>query len=342
MNFWDRRMDYSSINQVLREQGIYVDFETLISPSFFLNGKDESMVSQLIKMIFRGLCERKEEFLTLLILCILFGVVSQLTTAFGRKYFGEYGYYIYFICCASICIKLFMECFVLVEQTIQTILHFMEALLPIFCTSILMADGMKTASGIYAMVLGVVLVAQLVLCKICLPCGKILMSIHFANACTGENLLSKLGQLIFDGTNFIMKGMLGVVCGMSVIKTLILPGQDRLIRGGIGKAMEVIPGLGSLTGACTQVILGTSKMIKNGIGAGGLFVLFLLMVVPLVTILSYLIGFRILEALMQPIAKERMIDMFGGCAQSITLLVRILIYTFSFLFLSLSLITMLS
>ena len=332
-------MDYKEINELLRQQGMYVDFGDLIKPDFFSWENGESIFNHFLTMISGAIEYQKSEFLTLLILCILFGAISQLSVVLGKKNYGNYGFYIYFICSATICIKMYWECYELVSKTIQTVLQFTQMIWPIFCASIYVADGSYTGIGTYGLLLLEAMVIEIVIFKVCVPLDKLFLSIQFANACTGQDMLSKTGELVYDGVIFILRGMLGIFCGMDIIRGLVLPSRDRLIRGGIEKVVTLIPGIGNINNLCTQVILGASETLKNGIGAGTLIILFALLAGPFVTLLLYIVCFRLLEAFMQPLVKERMNLLLGGCGKSITLLEKTLLYTYGMLFISISLIT---
>lgn len=336
-------MDYSAIEKALQEEGIYADLSEILMPSASLLGNGEnSLLKTILNWFYDGLASQKETFVTLLVLCILFGVISQLADALEQKEFKEYGYFIYFVCSASICISLFMECFAVVEKLLGSVVRYMQVLIPLYATGVLLSSGEQVAAGYYGLILGVIFLVELVFTSVFLPCTKIFMAVQLANAGTGEMMLSKLCQLIYDGMNWGLKILISVVCGLQLIRALILSPLGELTGHGVYKTMRMIPGLGQITGGCLDILLGSFRVMKNSIGAAGLIGLSLLMLAPSLALLGYFLAVRLLEAVMQPVVKENMLVMIGSCGQGILLLLKIVLYTFLLLFLSLSILTVLS
>lgn len=336
-------MDYSGIEKALQEEGIYADLSGILAPSdFLLGGRENSLLQTMLDRLWDGLAGQKETFITLLVLCILFGLISQLADALEQKEFKEYGYFIYFVCSASVCISLFMECFQIVEKLMGSVVRFMQVLIPVYTTGLLLSSGKQVAAGYYGLILGAILIVEVVFSTLFLPCTKLFMAVQLANAGTGEMMLSKLCQLIYDGIHWGLKILISVLCGFQLIRGLVLSPLGELTEHGVYKTMMLIPGLGQMTGGCMEILMGSFRVMKNSIGAAGLVGLSLLMLAPSAVLLGYLVAVRILEAVMQPVMKESMLTMISGCGQGIALLLKIVLYTFLLLFLSLAIVTTLS
>lgn len=336
-------MDYSVIEKALQEEGIYADVTGILDPSsqWLVNGEN-SLLELIWNCFWEGISQQKDTFITLLVLCILFGIVSQLADALEQKEFKEYGFFIYFVCSASVCISLFMECFQIVEKLLASVIRYMQVVIPVYSMGVFLSSGKQTAAGYYGMILGVVFVVELIFSALCLPCTKLFMAIQLANAGTGEMMLSKLCQLLYDCMNWGLKILVGMVCGLQMIRALILSPLGELTGHGVYKTVMMIPGLGQMTGGYLEILLGSFRVMKNSIGAVGLLGLALLMMAPATVLAGYLLATRLLEAVMQPVVKETMLTMISGCGQGIALLLKMVLYTFLLLFLSLTILTTLS
>lgn len=331
-------MEYSSINEFLQTQGMGISFQELMkllgSPTYFMR--------QMGKLLGEAVLPEKEEFLTLGLLCLLFGAVSQLVLAFGKKEDKGFLEILFFICASGICLRLFLQSFALAGRCIVTMAAFMKVLLPVFCVSVLFSKGFHTASLFYTAVMGEVCVFQLVISQICLPASKILISMHFANAVSGQKLFDRFSRLLSDGISILLKGMLAMISGFQVIQGLLAPGMDSVLREGMKKAAGCLPGLMTASSACIGLISGLSETLKNSVGATGLFVIFLLFFPSFLTLLLYLAAFRILEACVSPFTTDAMNRMLMGTYESVLLLFKLLLHTVTFLFVSLCILTALS
>lgn len=334
-------MDFVAIDEFLSQEGIVFRFAEFIGDGQLSGQKTDTIINYVVILIKKAIQAQKEQFITLLILCILFGLVSQISIAFENKNFEEYGFYLYFIACASICIRMFAQGYDMVVHYMNTILSFVKMLAPTYCMSVVFSNGPQTAAGYYGMILGAVVLLQYVMITILLPGIKIVMAIELANAGTGQAMLSKLCQLLYDGVGIGLKVMMGIVCGWHFVQGLILSNADAVGQE-LYKTFSFLPGIGQISLASVKLIMGTALVIKNSIGAAGLIALGLLMVKPLATLGCYLIGFRLIEAFMQPLVQDRLLELFRGCGQCILLLLKSVTHTFALLFLSLSILTTLS
>ena len=331
-------MDYTDINRFLQRQGLDVTFGTLMKGV----SSPEGCLELLGSVLKDNLVPQKEEFLTLAILCVLFGAVSQLVLSFGEKEDKGVLDTVFFVCASGICLRLFLHSFTMTGRCVVTLAAFMKVLMPVFCISILVAKGFHTASVFYGAVLGEVCIFQTVLAKLCLPGAKLLIGMHFSNAISGQKLFERFARLISDGEAVLLKGMIAFISGFQIIQGLLAPGLDTAITEGVKKATGFFPGLMTASSACIGLISGLSGTVKNSIGATGLFVIFMLFFPTFFQLLLYLAAFRLLEACVSPFTTEAMNRMLTGTYESVLLLFKLLLHTVTFLFVSLCIVTALS
>ncbi|MBE5900937.1 MAG: hypothetical protein E7280_03420 [Lachnospiraceae bacterium] len=331
-------MDYSGINDFLQKQGVSEDFaelmKLLVSPSYCLR--------QIGKLVGDAVLPQKEEFLTLGLMCLLFGAVSQLVLAFGEKENKGFLDTIIFMCASGICLRLFLQSFTLVGKCILTLGAFMKVLLPVFCIGVLFTKGVHTASLFYAAVMGEICIFQLVISQVCLPASKLLIGMNFANALSGQKLFERFSKLLSDGINLLLKGMLALISGFQIVQELLAPGMDVALREGVKKAAGCLPGLITASSACVGLISGLSENLKNSMGGAGMFVVFLLFFPTFLTLLLYLAAFRILEACVSPFTTDAMNRVLMGTYEGVLLLFKLLLHTVTFLLVSLCIMTALS
>ena len=64
----------------------------------------------------------------------------------------------------------------------------------------------------------------------------------------------------------------------------------------------MIPGIGNIAGSVTDVVLGSSVLIKNGIGVAALVVIVLICLMPLVKLGVLMMLLELAAALLQPVS----------------------------------------
>ncbi len=108
------------------------------------------------------------------------------------------------------------------------------------------------------------------------------------NGIWAEDRLSLLLELLKKGIIFAQKLAMGVITGLSLVQSVILPVVDELKISSLRKAVSAIPGIGSVTEGVTELVIGSAVLIKNSLGILLLVLLLLVCLIPLLKL--FLIG----------------------------------------------------
>ena len=91
--------------------------------------------------------------------------------------------------------------------------------------------------------------------------------------------------------------------------------QIRCARRRCGGAVSLIPGIGQGAAAVSQVLLGSSVLIRNTVGIGGVLVLAAVSLLPLLKLLILYLGCQGSAALLQPVSDSRVVEAVGAVAK---------------------------
>lgn len=84
---------------------------------------------------------------------------------------------------------------------------------------------------------------------------------------------------------------------------------------GAAAAVSLIPGIGQGAAAVSQVLLGSSVLIRNTVGIGGVLVLAAVSLLPLLKLLILYLGCQGSAALLQPVSDSRVVEAVGAVAK---------------------------
>ena len=79
-----------------------------------------------------------------------------------------------------------------------------------------------------------------------LPVIHIYMMVKVLNYLSEEDYLTKFAELIEMAVSWILKTLLACIVGLNVIQGLLSPTIDTLKRSTLTKAVEAVPGIGSV------------------------------------------------------------------------------------------------
>jgi stage III sporulation protein AE len=198
--------------------------------------------------------------------------------------------------------------------------------------AVAIATGATSSLVFYHIVLFLIYVVEVLILRFLLPIVNIYIMVQVMNYLIGEEYLSQLGELLKKLISWILKTLLTCVIGINILQGLLAPAIDSLKRTGITSTAQSIPGIGSLVGGVTDVVLGAAVLIKNGIGVAGAIVLVGICIVPIVQMIIMSLMYKLAAALVQPVSDRRITGCISSVSEGYELLVKV-IFTMAVLFL---------
>ena len=140
---------------------------------------------------------------------------------------------------------------------------------------------------------------------------------------------AELGQTIIS---WILKTILVGVMGVNLIQGLLSPVIDEVRRSGLQRGLESIPGIGNTLGGMTEIVMSALTLIRNGIGVAGALICVGICLIPVIQIAVLALIYKLLAALLEPVADSRIIGCVAGAGDAAVLLLKT-VYTSAVLFL---------
>lgn len=292
----------------------------------------ESFLTALLGQFGENWKTEKRILLSILVLGIAAALLSNFSGIFQNQQIAEVSFEITYMLLFLILLQVFSGAAELTQSVLDAIRGFMEALIPAYFLAVTMASGATTAIVFYEFLLGLIYLIQWVIGHGLLTLVQVHVMLVFINHMTGEEYLSQMSEAMAKLVGWILKSLLAVVVGFNVVQGMVAPAVDSLRTGLLGRAAEMIPGVGNIAGAVTDTILGSAVLIKNGIGAAGLIVLVLICLAPLLKLGTLILILELAAAVIQPVSDKRIVGCVAGVGDGIKLLFRA-VFTVAVLFL---------
>ena len=317
-------LDFTEIQQTVDEI-LGGDFQFKNTVLDLITGKQpftlESFLEALIHQAGNGWRTEKRILLSVLILGIAASLFSSFTSIFRNQQIAEISFEITYMLLFLILLQVFTGAEELTRGVIAALRQFMSALIPAWCLAVTMASGAATALVYHQFLLGLIYVLEWLIQEGLLGLIKVHVILVFINHLTREEYLSQLAELTEKAAGWALKTILAVVIGFNTIQGILSPVIDALKSTAFSRAVRAVPGIGSVAGSVTDVLLGSAVLIKNGIGAAALVVIALLCLAPILKLGLLTLILELAAALIQPVSDKRM----TGCAAEVGRSIRLLL-----------------
>ncbi|MGN0466692.1 MAG: stage III sporulation protein AE [Lachnospiraceae bacterium] len=310
-----------------KESEISISFSDIVTD--LISGDIKKVAKNIAEEIFRQIgkeCRTNQKMIAeLMILSIMAAFFSNFSNVFFSHQVGETGFFAAYLLMFTMILSSFFLMSSIVSDVMEKLLSFMRVLIPSYSLAITASTGLTTSLATYEFFMIIISICEWITLKGIIPLIYMYMIMELANNMAKEDHFSKLTELIKRGSIQALKGVIGIVLGVNMIQSMILPATDSVKVNVIQKGLNAIPGAGQLLGTVTSTIVGSSVIIKNSIGGAGIFCLIIILSVPVLKVILFVLTYYIAAALLQPISDKRLIQCLYAAGESGKLLLNVLL-----------------
>lgn len=309
------------LEEVLGEEEI--DFQEMVSQLISGNW-EQGMFSKenIYRMLKENFSLEKSEFVYLFLLSVTASIFSVFTEVLKDKQIADTWFYMIYMMMCILVFKAFKEVMEAAAWSADSLASFMQALVPAYTLSITLATGPSTGAGFYQCTLILISLISDVVSKFIIPMTQTYVVLKILNYISEEDLLSRMAGLFEQGVKWLLKTSMAALVGFQVIQSLLAPAIDSFRSTSLSKTLSAIPGIGGAAGAVTEMLVGSAVLLKNGIGTAAIVVILLICMPPLIKIALFTLSYKVMSAVLQPIADKRFIGCMGSVADGGGLLLK--------------------
>ncbi len=309
-------------NDIVTKYGGYLPESQKGSLTDFISGKKELSLKEWMagvgKFLFFELLQNGKLLGTLIVLTILSLFLQSLQNAFEQQTVSKVAYAIVFMVLMIVALNSFRLCVSYALEAIQTMSHFVLALLPLLLALIASSGGLVTAGFFHPMLLVVMNTTGFVVEHITLPflfCATLLSIVstlskqYKATKFAGVLTMIAVGSLGVLLTVFLgvisVKGMTSAVADGIVMRTA------KFVTG------NFIPVVGRMFTDAADTVVTASLLLKNAVGVIGVVIVLVIAMFPALKILVIAFIYRLSSAILQPLGGEQMTQCLDIMSKSV-------------------------
>lgn len=328
-------LDYGEIEEVLgRILEREVSFENLVQ-EMMDSGRIVSLTDwfRLIgNVVLEQFVQKRQMLGYFMILILLAAILTTAAKAFRNKQISDMGFYMIFLLLFVLMMKNFAVCCGLTEGLIMDLVDFMKVLMPAYLMAAAVGSYSAAATVYYEGFFLLVYYLQKLVEIFLMPAIRCYAVFAMLNYLSREKWFSRGLEGLKRLITWSLKAMVGVSAGFHMIQGMLAPAVDEMKHSVISKGVSSLGNVGQVAQNVTDVVLSSSALLKNGIGALGAVFLVSISLIPVAEIACYVVFYQVLAAVAEPISDKRITEILSQMGDGMGLLVK-LSFTVSALFL---------
>lgn len=326
-------IDFSEIELMLNE--VDIDFNLFNGYSFkdyvslIIKGEETLNINSFFNVLFSGLKVGIKSILTPLLCILIIVLLCNIFNNVRANKISGVSEIIYFICFALIIIIISSLLAGVISKSkigIQSVQKQMNAVFPILLTLISTMGGIVSVKAYTPMLAFLSSIISNVFVYVLLPLFSISLILSIIGNLSENTKLTKLNGFIHSLYKWIIGVVFAVFMGFLSLKGITAGSSDGIsIKATKYAIKNYIPILGGYISEGFELIKAGSMLVKNALGFSSIILLFASILAPIVSVAILQLGLKLLSGIIEPIGDKRSSTLIYSIANSLKLLVALLV-----------------
>jgi stage III sporulation protein AE len=341
------QLDISEIRQywedIVTKYGGFLPESQKGSIAEFLSGEKQLSLKEWLiafgKFLFYELQANGKLLGTLILLTVFSMVLQSLQNAFEQQAVSKVAYAVVYMVLLIIALNSFRVAMDYALDAVQTMSHFMIAMIPLLLALLASSGGVISAAFFHPIILFLMNTTGTIVEYVTLPLLFLAALLSIVSTLTDHYKVTQLAELLTK----VGIGILGVILTI-FLGVMSVKGATSAIADGIALRTakfvtgNFIPVVGKMFTDAADTVVAASMLLKNTVGIVGVAVLFIIAAFPALKIFAIAFIYKVSAAVMQPLGGGPVISCLSIMSKSIAYVFASLAIVSLMFFLSLTII----
>lgn len=272
------------------------------------------------KFLFKELLVSTRLLIELLLISMLCAVLQNIQNSFGGDSVSKIAYYACFLLMVIVIIKSFGQIVQLGRETIDNMIQFMNALMPTLVVLLAAVGGFASAATLDPIIMFAIKLISDIIRDIVLPMTVLVVIINIVDSISESIKITRLGVLVKQISTWMLGFVMTVFVGVVTIRSSASTTLDQLtLKTSKFVVDNFIPVVGKALSDAISTVAGYSLLLKDAVSIGGVIIMILICVFPLIKIILMSLVYKFVGAVMEPVVDKRIVDCLSSVGSSLTL-----------------------
>lgn len=247
---------------------------------------------------------------SIIIIIVIHSILKNISEGLENKSIAQITYYVQYILIVTLMMTNFVQILDAIKESVQSLVGFMNSLIPILITLMITTGSVVSASLIQPIILFVITFIGNFITGIIIPLVLISTSLGIISKISDKVQIDKLSKFFKSSVVWILGVVLTLFVGMVSIEGSLSSSVDGITAKTAKAAVSsFIPVVGKILGDAVDTVIGCSSILKNATGVVGIIIIIGIVVLPIVKLAALMGIYYLSAALCQPIADNKIVSL---------------------------------
>lgn len=324
------KLDLIALERYL--SGISSNFEGIFNGSFVENIRNiisgqkqfdySNFFSYVLSIIFDDLIKVIPMLSAIVAICVVCSLLGQLSPDKQGEKISKVIYFACFALVATIIFSAFKSLLGSTTGVLESIKTQMQLIFPIILTLITSIGSVVTVSTFKPAVALLSSSIVSMISSIILPIFIFSFIFNIVGNMSSNVKLEKCAKFLSSMFKWLLGTIFTVFMTVLSLQGILASVSDNIsIKTAKFALKSYVPLIGNFMSDGLGFILASGVLIKNAVGLTGLFLLLSTIVMPLVEIIIFMLGLKLVAAIVEPLSNNNMSNFIYGCSKCLSMLI---------------------
>lgn len=302
-----------------------LDLGNLFSSAITGNIDNETLLKAFSKMIGKEVVSCINILGSIVIIIIIHSILKSISEGLENKSISQITYYVQYILIVTLIMKNFADILTMVRTSIDSLVGFMNSLVPLLVTLMLTTGNIASAGITEPIILFIITFIGNFITTVLIPFILIANVLGIVSKVSPRVQVDKLSKFFNSSVVWVLGIVLTIFVGVLSIEGSLSSTVDGITAKTAKAAVtNFIPVVGKILGDAVDTVIGCSNVLKNAVGIVGVIVIVCICIGPIIRLAVLMALYYLAGAICQPIADEKIVKLLDQMGDTFKMLLAIM------------------
>ncbi|MCI9086950.1 MAG: stage III sporulation protein AE [Clostridia bacterium] len=302
-----------------------LDLGNLFSSAITGNIDNETLLKAFSKMIGKEVVSCINILGSIVIIIVIHSILKSISEGLENKSILQITYYVQYILIVTLIMKNFADILTMVRTSIDSLVGFMNSLVPLLVTLMLTTGNIASAGITEPIILFIITFIGNFITTVLIPFILIANVLGIVSKVSPRVQVDKLAKFFNSSVVWVLGIVLTIFVGVLSVEGSLSSTVDGITAKTAKAAVtNFIPVVGKILGDAVDTVIGCSNVLKNAVGIVGVIVIVCICIGPIIRLAVLMALYYLAGAICQPIADEKIVKLLDQMGDTFKMLLAIM------------------
>ena len=302
-----------------------LDVDELFSSAITGKIDNETIFKTIFKTVGKEVVDCINVLGSIVIIIVIHSILKSISEGLENKSISQITYYVQYILIVTLIMTNFADILSMVRTSIDSLVGFMNSLVPLLITLMLTTGNIASAGIIEPIILFIITFIGNFITTVLIPFVLISNVLGIVSKVSNKVQVDKLSKFFNSSIVWILGIVLTIFVGVLSVEGSLSSTVDEITAKTAKAAVSnFIPVVGKILGDAVDTVIGCSNVLKNAVGITGVVIVLCICVGPIIKLTVLMTLYYLAGAICQPIADEKIIKLMDHMGDTFKMLLAIM------------------